>query len=204
MNICKARTDECFDAQHLVKAKLPTPWGVFDIHGFVIGEKEHLVLKFGESIDPEQCLIRVHSECMTGDALFSQRCDCGAQLKAALEAIAKRGSGLVLYLRQEGRGIGLINKLRAYELQDQGLDTVDANLHLGFPADARDYRICKPLLVYFGVRRIELLTNNPRKVDALSGLGFQVLRRVPISVGSVVHNHAYLATKAVRLGHVFC
>lgn len=203
MQIGNLSNDDFCDARHVAKAKLPTPWGIFDIHGFVIADQEHLVIQYGESLDPENCLLRVHSECLTGDALFSQRCDCGAQLKAALEAIAIRGSGLVLYLRQEGRGIGLINKLRAYELQDQGLDTVDANLRLGFPADARDYRVCKPLLDFFGIRGIQLMTNNPRKVDAVANLGFEIVQRVPITVGAVEHNHAYLATKASRFGHMF-
>jgi GTP cyclohydrolase II len=145
---------------------------------------------------------RLHSECLTGDALFSQRCDCGSQLEAALRAIAAEGRGVLLYLRQEGRGIGLLNKIRAYELQDGGADTVEANEQLGFGADQRDYSICQPMLAHLGVSAIKLMTNNPRKVKALEGFGLRVASRVPLQTGQNLHNKKYLATKASKLGHM--
>ncbi len=185
-------------------AALPTEWGDFTIHGFEdpLTGKEHVVLAMGEFSSDEPVLCRVHSECLTGDALFSLRCDCGPQLRYAMQQIASTGKGLILYLRQEGRGIGLINKIRAYELQDQGADTVEANEQLGFLADGRQYEICKPMLEHFGVRNLRLLTNNPRKVLALEELGFSVFERVPIHTGYNSHNENYLAVKAKKLGHM--
>lgn len=185
----------------VVKTRLPTEWGEFMLHGFAYNGKEHLALTFGEIGGGDPVLVRVHSECLTGDALFSQRCDCGQQLQTALAAIAREGRGIVLYLRQEGRGIGLLNKLQAYSLQDGGADTVDANEQLGFPADARDYALCKPMLNHFDVSRLRLMTNNPRKVRALWSLGFEIVERVSLIVGAGQHNRAYLSTKAARLGH---
>ena len=190
--------------EHIDVCQLPTQWGTFALHGFldVDSGKEHVAMVMGEPSAAESCLLRVHSECLTGDALFSQRCDCGAQLEAALAQIAAAGAGIVLYLRQEGRGIGLLNKIRAYRLQDAGADTVEANEALGFAADQRDYSIVEPMLRQFGVQRVELLTNNPRKVDALVGLGFDVVRRLPLETGLTPHNRAYLKAKSTRLGHL--
>ncbi|MGH8630538.1 MAG: GTP cyclohydrolase II, partial [Burkholderiales bacterium] len=146
--------------------------------------------------------VRIHSECLTGDALFSLRCDCGAQLEGALQRIAAEGRGAVLYLRQEGRGIGLGNKIRAYALQDRGADTVEANHQLGFPADAREYGLAIELLKELKLCRIRLMTNNPRKLDALVKDGIEVVERVPLETGRNPHNEAYLATKVAKLGHL--
>ncbi|MCU1719349.1 GTP cyclohydrolase II [Pseudomonas sp. 5P_3.1_Bac2] len=185
-------------------SQLPTPFGVFTMHGFLDEEtgKEHVALTFGDIADGAPVLGRLHSECLTGDALFSLRCDCGFQLEAALRAIAEEGRGVLLYLRQEGRGIGLLNKIRAYELQDGGADTVEANERLGFAADLRDYRICLPMLEHLGVSQLKLMTNNPRKVKALTDMGIQVADRVPLQKGLNSYNEKYLATKAGKLGHM--
>jgi len=190
--------------KHVAKARLPTQWGVFTIHGFEdeVTGKEHVALAMGDTATDEPLLTRIHSECLTGDCLFSQRCDCGPQLQYAIESVAAEGRGLILYLRQEGRGIGLLNKLKAYELQDSGADTVEANEQLGFEADSREYQICKPILEYFGVRSVRLLTNNPRKVEALGEMGFEVAKRLPIHVGVTSHNESYLAAKIDKLGHL--
>ncbi|MDD3352821.1 GTP cyclohydrolase II [Zoogloea sp.] len=185
--------------------ELPTPWATFMLHGFVdeASGKEHLALTLGTIDDGAPVLGRVHSECLTGDALFSQRCDCGAQLEEALRRIAREGRGVLLYLRQEGRGIGLANKIRAYRLQDGGADTVEANNLLGFPADLRRYEICKPILASLGITHLKLMTNNPRKVDALTQIGIEVSERVGLQVGRNPANHHYLATKRKKLGHLF-
>jgi GTP cyclohydrolase II len=184
---------------------LPTPWAKFRLHGFVdpTTGKEHVAMVLGEVGDGAPVLARVHSECLTGDALFSQRCDCGAQLEEALKRIATEGRGVVLYLRQEGRGIGLINKIRAYQLQDGGADTVEANEALGFPADLRRYELCKPMLAQLGVNTLRLMTNNPRKVAAMTDIGVKVAERVGIMVGHNPSNWHYLATKQAKLGHLF-
>lgn len=184
--------------------RLPTPFGVFDMHGFEEIEtgKEHVVLSLGEVADGEPVLARTHSECLTGDALFSMRCDCGYQLEEALRCIAREGRGLLMYLRQEGRGIGLLNKIRAYHLQDQGADTVEANVRLGFAADLRDYTMCQDMLAHLGVSKIRLMTNNPRKVDSLRDLGINVVERVALQVGRNPHNEGYLDTKRTKLGHL--
>jgi len=188
--------------QYCVSAHLPTRWGDFDIHGFTDEQgKEHLVLSYGKISADQPVLVRVHSECLTGDALFSLRCDCGPQLQASMQAVVAAGSGLILYLRQEGRGIGLVNKIKAYKLQDAGADTVEANEQLGFSADQRDYAICKIMLEHFKVKKIRLLTNNPRKQDALEKLDFQVVERLPIWCGGNPHNEKYLSTKQDKLGH---
>ncbi|GAB5498609.1 MAG: GTP cyclohydrolase II [Pseudohongiellaceae bacterium] len=190
--------------QYVASAALPTQWGQFTIHGFEdpVSGKEHVALSFGE-IDPGKAVLcRVHSECLTGDCLFSLRCDCGPQLQTAMERIAAEGSGLILYLRQEGRGIGLLNKIRAYALQDSGADTVEANVQLGFDPDGRDYDICKPMFDLFSVRSLRLMTNNPRKVEALQALGFDVEQIVPIHTESNPHNESYLAVKIDKLGHL--
>ena len=191
---------------HFVEScRLPTDWGVFTMHGFedIEANKEHIVLTLGEVSDGEPVLARVHSECMTGDALFSLRCDCGNQLQAALQAIAHEGRGALFYLRQEGRGIGLLNKVRAYKLQDEGADTVEANERLGFGADMRDYSILRPMFEHLAIRSVRLMTNNPRKVAAMEELGVQVTERMPLQCDSNPHNEKYLQTKAGKLGHMF-
>ena len=190
--------------RYVASSKLPTAWAEFEMHGFEDSnsDKEHLVLTLGDVSDGEPVLARVHSECLTGDALFSMRCDCGAQLQAALKAIADEGRGALLYLRQEGRGIGLMNKIKAYKLQDKGADTVEANEQLGFGADMRDYAICKVMLEQLNIKRLKLMTNNPRKVNALTDQGIDVVERIPLHTGQNPHNEKYLATKAGKLGHL--
>lgn len=188
----------------IASSKLPTQWGEFRLHVFSDSDtgKEHLALVYGDPAAAQPALCRVHSECLTGDALFSLRCDCGSQLQEALRRIAANGSGLVLYLRQEGRDIGLGNKIRAYALQDQGVDTVQANMELGFAADARDYSMCLPMLQHLGIQSLRLMTNNPRKVAALQALGLTVAERLPLLTGENLHNQHYLATKRDKLGHI--
>lgn len=165
--------------------------------------KEHIAMTYGEWDKEQAVLARIHSECLTGDALFSLRCDCGFQLRAALEKIAEEGSGVLLYLRQEGRGIGLTNKIRAYSLQDQGMDTVQANEHLGFGADERDFKVASDALDVLGVGKIRLMTNNPRKVSSMKDAGIDVVERVPLKFGQNPHNALYLSTKQSKLGHLF-
>lgn len=190
------------ELQRIAEARLPTPFAEFRIQVYVAADgKEHVVVALGDLDGGEPPLVRVHSECLTGDALFSLRCDCGFQLDAALAAIAKSGRGAVLYLRQEGRGIGLGNKIRAYALQDQGSDTVEANHQLGFPADAREYDLAVELLQLLGLKRIRLMTNNPRKFDALTRDGIEIVERVALESGRNPHNEAYLRAKADKLGH---
>ena len=186
-------------------SRLPTDWAVFTMHGFedVAANKEHLVLTLGDIGGSDAVLARVHSECLTGDALFSLRCDCGNQLQAALRAIAREGRGALFYLRQEGRGIGLLNKIKAYRLQDEGADTVEANEQLGFGADMRDYSILRPMFEHLGIARVRLMTNNPRKVAALEELGIEVVERLPLQCDANPHNEKYLQTKGAKLGHMF-
>lgn len=188
----------------VASAILPTQWGQFTIYGFEDAEtgKEHVALAMGKLEQGGPLLCRIHSECLTGDSLFSLRCDCGPQLQCAMESVAAEGRGLILYLRQEGRGIGLLNKIRAYALQDAGADTVEANVQLGFEPDSREYRICKPMLDYFKVRQIRLMTNNPRKVDGLKAMGIDVTEIVPIHTGVNPHNESYLSVKVMKLGHI--
>lgn len=187
----------------VASTRLPTRWGEFVVHGFDAWGSEHLGLTFGDVRgNGEAVLARIHSECLTGDALFSQRCDCGEQLALAMARIAAEGRGVILYLRQEGRGIGLLNKLRAYALQDMGLDTVEANEQLGYAADRRDYAVCRPMFKHLGVSRVRLMSNNPRKCDALNDLGIEVVERIPHVVGACASNARYLETKAKRLGHL--
>ena len=194
---------------YVTSCALPTPWAQFTLHAFVehspgspAAVKEHLVMALGDIGSGEPVLARVHSECLTGDVLFSQRCDCGAQLEGALKRIAAEGRGVLLYLRQEGRGIGLVNKIRAYRLQEAGADTVEANLQLGFHADARNYELCLPMLEQFGIKQVKLMTNNPRKIDALTRLGIEVTERVPLLVNRNAFNNSYLNTKQAKLGHM--
>ncbi len=187
-------------------ARLPTRWGRFTIYGFQDAHdaSEHVALSLGDVASALEPLVRVHSECLTGDALFSQRCDCGPQLEAAMAAIGEAGCGALVYLRQEGRGIGLLNKIRAYGVQDrEGADTVEANEALGFEADARDYTVAAAMLQALGIARLRLLTNNPQKVEGLARAGVDVAERVAINVGRNPHNHSYLETKAAKFGHLF-
>ena len=190
--------------RYVESSRLPTAWGDFDVHGFedVASNKEHVVLTMGDVSGEEPVLARVHSECLTGDALFSIRCDCGSQLQAALKAIADNGSGALFYLRQEGRGIGLLNKIKAYKLQDEGADTVEANEALGFGADQRNYYIVRPMLEYLHIKKLRLMTNNPHKVAAMEELGFEVTERIALKTPHNPHNQKYLATKAGKLGHL--
>ena len=190
--------------RHIVTVPLPTPEGPFQMHLYedVLEGDHHMALVKGRVGRNKPVLVRVHSQCLTGDVFGSLRCDCGPQLRAAMRAIAKRGSGVLLYLRQEGRGIGLANKMRAYQLQDQGLDTVEANLRLGFPADLRDYGIGAQILADLGLHKIELLTNNPRKIVGLQAFGLEIVGRVPVQVKPNRYNRRYLSTKRDKLGHL--
>ena len=188
----------------VASAILPTKWGQFTIHGFEdeSNGKEHVALVFGEPDSDQPLLCRVHSECLTGDCMFSLRCDCGPQLQCAMESVAKEGRGIILYLRQEGRGIGLLNKIKAYALQDTGADTVEANVQLGFDPDLREYQICKPMFDHFGIKSLRLMTNNPEKIDAITEMGIEVTEIVPIHTGSNPHNENYLAVKVDKMGHI--
>lgn len=188
----------------IASSRLPTPWAVFTMHGFEDSEtgKEHLALTLGHLDTTEAVLARIHSECLTGDALFSLRCDCGFQLQEALKRIATEGRGVLFYLRQEGRGIGLLNKIRAYHLQDAGADTVEANEQLGFAADMREYSMLPSMLEHLGINSVRLMTNNPRKIDAFTSYGIKVEERIPLTTGLNPHNADYLDTKASKLGHL--
>jgi len=190
--------------QYVDSCQLPTRLGEFTMHGFteINSDKEHIILTYGNITPDEPLLIRLHSECLTGDSLFSMRCDCGYQLEAAMKEVVSVGQGAILYLRQEGRGIGLINKIRAYHLQDDGADTVEANERLGFAADLRKFDMCKPMLEHFGVTQVRLMTNNPRKVEALKEVGINVVEQVALQVGRNEHNNEYLNTKAEKMGHM--
>ncbi len=190
--------------RRVATARFPTREGEFTLHAFsdVVGGDLHVALVMGDVSDGTPVLVRVHSECLTGDVLGSLRCDCGDQLRTAQALIAAAGRGVLLYMRQEGRGIGLADKLRAYELQDRGLDTVEANLALGLPADARDYGLGAQILRELGVRRMRLLTNNPRKYAGLAGYGLEIVERVPITAPPHPANARYLETKRTRLGHL--
>jgi 3,4-dihydroxy 2-butanone 4-phosphate synthase/GTP cyclohydrolase II len=190
--------------RRIVKTVLPIAEGRFDLHLYesYVDNEHHVALTLGDLSARQPVLVRVHSQCLTGDVFGSQRCDCGPQMRAALRAIAVEGRGVFLYMRQEGRGIGLANKLRAYALQDGGLDTVEANARLGFAADLRDYGIGAQILVDLGVKNLRLLTNNPRKVVGLEAFGLRIVRREPIEIRATAANRRYLATKRDKLGHL--
>jgi 3,4-dihydroxy 2-butanone 4-phosphate synthase/GTP cyclohydrolase II len=186
------------------EARLPTEYGEFSIRAYstLIDDKIHVALVKGNISPDEEVLVRVHSECLTGDIFMSNRCDCGPQLNAALDKINQEGKGILLYMRQEGRGIGLINKLKAYSIQDTGYDTVEANEKLGFPPDLRDYGIGAQILKDIGVEKMRIMTNNPRKIVGLEGYGLKVMGRVPLEIEAGDENHKYLQTKKLKLGHL--
>jgi len=188
----------------LVKTRIPTQYGEFTLHYYnnPIDDKEHIALIKGDVEYKENVLVRIHSECFTGDVLGSRRCDCGEQLDMALQMISEVGCGILLYLRQEGRGIGLLKKLQAYNLQDQGLDTVDANLHLGHLADEREYDIAALMLQTLKVISVDLMTNNPKKIKELAKLGINVQRRVPVETNVHTDNCRYLETKVEKMHHI--
>lgn len=190
--------------EHIASCRLPTTYGVFQMHGFVDSRsgQEHTALVMGDVADGAPVLSRIHSECLTGDALFSQKCDCGPQLEAAMQAVQREGRGVIVYLRQEGRGIGLINKIRAYALQDGGMDTVEANLALGLPVDARDFALAKHIYDHLGVASVRLLTNNPEKLQTMRDCGINIAERLPLHVGVNPENQGYLDTKAQKLQHM--
>src|SRR2546430_4455912 len=188
----------------LASPKLPTPYGDFRVHAYksdITGE-EHVALVMGEIAEDEEVLVRVHSSCLTGDVFHSNRCDCGAQLERALELISNEKKGVVLYLLQEGRGIGLVNKLKAYELQEQGHDTIEANAKLGFAPDIRDYGTGSQILRDLGIRKIRLMTNNPAKYVAIEGFGLEIVERVPLEIAPSKETQKYLEAKKTKLGHI--
>jgi 3,4-dihydroxy 2-butanone 4-phosphate synthase/GTP cyclohydrolase II len=188
-----------------VETKLPTPFGEFRLRAYEneIDDLTHLAIIMGEPENKDDVLVRVHSACLTGDALHSLRCDCGSQLEAAMRAVAAEGEGVIVYMQQEGRGIGLLNKMKAYHLQDEGLDTVEANQRLGLAPDLRDYGIGAQILKDLGLRRIRFMTNNLTKVVGLQGFGLEIVERVPIEIEPNGHNERYLETKREKLNHVF-
>ena len=191
-------------ATKVAETRLPTPSGTFRLFGFQSDDKSEnlLALVMGDPASGDPALLRIHSQCLTGDVFGSERCDCGDQLHFALQTIAENGTGMLIYQLQEGRGIGLMNKLLAYELQDSGHDTVEANEHLGFEADHRNYDLCAAVLRHFEISRVRLMTNNPQKFDALESAGIQVTERVPIEIAPSDGTKKYLKTKKTKLGHL--
>lgn len=189
--------------QKVCEANLPTQFGKFRLIGFEhpTTKKEHLALVLGDITTQSPVLARIHSECLTGDALFSLKCDCGFQLKTALKQIHEEGRGVLIYHREEGRGIGIINKIKAYALQDEGMDTVEANLALGFRADERDFSVCADIFQALGVKEVRLMTNNPAKVETMIEAGINVVERVPLNVGENRYNRRYLDIKSKKMGH---
>jgi GTP cyclohydrolase II len=202
MNLPVNNEEQALD--YVDSCALPTTWANFTMHAFIepATGKEHVALTLGDVANGEPVLARIHSECLTGDALFSKRCDCGPQLELAMQKIAAEGRGVILYLRQEGRGIGLLAKVQAYHLQDDGADTVEANQRLGFAADLRSYSLCDPMLKHLGISRVKLMTNNPRKISALQAMQVKVEEQVPLIIPRNPYNERYLATKASKLGHM--
>jgi 3,4-dihydroxy 2-butanone 4-phosphate synthase/GTP cyclohydrolase II len=198
----RCRTESQVD--FIREVKFPTEYGSFKMRLYesLVEKHHHVALVMGDPASQPSALVRVHSECFTGDVLHSMRCDCGLQLERAMEMVGAEGVGVILYMRQEGRGIGLVNKIHAYQLQDEGLDTVEANEELGFEADLRDYGVGAQILSDLGLSRIRLLTNNPRKVVGLEGHGLEICERVPIVCVPCDHNRRYLATKKAKLGHM--
>lgn len=186
------------------QSNLPTRYGTFRIFVYQIDKIEHLALILGNISTAKPVLVRIHSQCLTGDVFESQRCDCREQLTLALEKISKQGSGIILYLNQEGRGIGLLNKIRAYALQDRGLDTIAANEHLGLPVDGRDYKAAAKILKHLKVKTIKLLTNNPAKINSLRKSGINIAARVALEIKPNSKNYHYLLTKKLRLNHMIC
>ena len=191
-------------ATKVAETSLPTPFGMFRLFGFESEDKSESViaLVMGTLKDNDAPLLRIHSQCLTGDVFASRRCDCGDQLHFALEKISDEGTGILIYQLQEGRGIGLMNKLLAYELQDSGQDTVEANQHLGFEADHRNYALCADVLRYFGVGQVRLMSNNPHKIDSLEAAGIRVTERIPIEIPPSNGTEKYLKTKKAKLGHM--
>jgi GTP cyclohydrolase II len=206
---CRGKGAYCVDrdlcVQLVVKADLPTRFGYFTLYGFYDSkdDKEHTAIVHGDVSGKEEVPLRVHSQCHTGDVLGSLRCDCRDQLETALKYIAGQPFGAVVYMMQEGRGIGLLNKIKAYQLQDLGLDTVEANQYLGYPGEARDYRVAAKIIELLEIRSVALMTNNPDKIDKLTEAGVNISGRVPVVIEANIHDEAYLKTKRERMGHLF-